>query len=66
MTKQLFIILITALLVVGCTTNERTSEDGSQKNTINVNIGNEPPTLDWSLAMDSTSYTILNNLMEGL
>ena len=66
MTNQLFIILITALLVVGCTTNERTSEDGSQKNTINVNIGNEPPTLDWSLAMDSTSYTILNNLMEGL
>ena len=43
-----------------------TPDETGPKNTININIGNEPPTLDWSLAMDSTSYTVLNNLMEGL
>ena len=29
-------------------------------------IGNEPPTLDWTLATDSVSFNILTNLMEGL
>lgn len=29
-------------------------------------IGAEPPTLDWSLATDSVSFDVLNNLMEGL
>ncbi|MCK5709524.1 MAG: peptide ABC transporter substrate-binding protein, partial [Deltaproteobacteria bacterium] len=66
MTKQFFLILLCSILILGCTTNDQYSEDIDQKNTININIGNEPPTLDWSLAMDSTSYTVLNNLMEGL
>jgi len=66
MTKKFFLILMLSILISGCTTNNNTPEGGTQKNTINVNIGNEPPTLDWSLAMDGTSYNILNNLMEGL
>ncbi|MEO2044844.1 MAG: peptide ABC transporter substrate-binding protein [Nitrospinaceae bacterium] len=31
-----------------------------------MSIKNEPPTLDWALATDSISFTILTNLMEGL
>ena len=54
MTNKFFLIL-SAILILGCTTNDRTSDDIANKDTININIGNEPPTLDWSLAMDSTS-----------
>lgn len=31
-----------------------------------IALSNEPPTLDWSLATDSVSFTVLANLMEGL
>jgi len=34
--------------------------------TIRINISNEPPTLDWNLATDSTSFQIINNIMGGL
>ncbi len=29
-------------------------------------LGSEPPTLDWSLATDNVSITVIENLMEGL
>ncbi len=66
MREKFCLILICVFLILGCTTSDNTPESEGPKNTININIGNEPPTLDWSLAMDSTSYTVLNNLMEGL
>jgi oligopeptide transport system substrate-binding protein len=31
-----------------------------------MNLGSEPPTLDWSLATDSVSITVIENIMEGL
>jgi oligopeptide transport system substrate-binding protein len=31
-----------------------------------MNLISEPPTLDWSLATDSVSITVIENLMEGL
>jgi oligopeptide transport system substrate-binding protein len=31
-----------------------------------MNLGSEPPTLDWSLATDNVSITVIENLMEGL
>ncbi len=34
--------------------------------TLRINLGNEPPTLDWSLATDSTSFVVIMNIMEGL
>ena len=43
-----------------------TAVDISAKDTLNINIGTEPPTLDWSLATDVTSFTIIINLMDGL
>ena len=58
-------ILFTAvLLITGCGNNDKDS--GAPRDTLNVNLGNEPPSLDWSLATDTSSYTILNNIMEGL
>jgi oligopeptide transport system substrate-binding protein len=33
---------------------------------LRFNVGSEPPTLDWTLATDSVSFEILNNVMEGL
>ncbi len=66
MIKNLTTIFFAIFLFTGCTQGQNKNEDISSKDTINVNIGNEPPTLDWSLATDSTSYLILNNIMEGL
>jgi oligopeptide transport system substrate-binding protein len=34
--------------------------------TFRMTLSNEPPTLDWNLATDSVSFTVLINLMEGL
>jgi oligopeptide transport system substrate-binding protein len=31
-----------------------------------MNLGTEPPTLDWSLATDNASIRVIENLMEGL
>ena len=42
------------------------SFDVSKKDILNINIGTEPPTLDWSLATDSTSFTVILNIMDGL
>lgn len=36
------------------------------KQEFNMRIHSEPPTLDWTLATDNVSITILHNLMEGL
>jgi len=37
--------------------------DGSQ---FRVNLGTEPPSLDWSLATDHVSFNVISNLMVGL
>jgi len=50
----------------GCGNRPPTAIDISHKDTLNINIGTEPPTLDWSLATDVTSFTIINNIMDGL
>lgn len=36
------------------------------KQEFNMRISSEPPTLDWNLATDNVSITLLQNLMEGL
>jgi len=67
--KTNFIILsLLALITLGCSGGGESSSRGgtAKRDTINVNIGTEPPSLDWSRSMDSTSYSVLNNVMEGL
>lgn len=42
---------------------------GDPKNdlrTFRMAVSSEPPTLDWSLATDSISIRVIDNLMEGL
>jgi len=57
--------VLAILLAAGSGCGNRT-KDNTPRDTINVNLGNEPPSLDWSLATDSTSITVINNIMEGL
>jgi len=68
MNKKVYMFLLLAFLISGCKGNQNhlTSDDIAKKDTLNINIGTDPPSLDWSLATDSTSYLILNNIMEGL
>ena len=56
------------LLVISCGSGNKAPDavDISRKDTLNINIGTEPPTLDWSLATDVTSFTIIENIMDGL
>jgi oligopeptide transport system substrate-binding protein len=39
---------------------------GVAANQFRVNLGTEPPTLDWSLATDHVSFNVISNLMVGL
>jgi oligopeptide transport system substrate-binding protein len=39
---------------------------GPLKDTLRMNLGTEPPSLDWSLATDNTSLEVLTNLGVGL
>ena len=40
--------------------------DRFEAGTLRVNIGAEPPSLDWSTTTDSTSFDVVSNLMIGL
>jgi oligopeptide transport system substrate-binding protein len=39
---------------------------GPLKDTLRMNIGSEPPSLDWDVTTDSTSFDVVSNLMVGL
>jgi len=41
------------------------SQQGNEK-VFRVNLGTEPPSLDWSLAIDQVSFNVIANLMVGL
>ena len=53
--------LAIAILLIGC-------RGGSQSGYVRfrVNLGTEPPSLDWSLATDHVSFNVISNLMVGL
>ncbi len=50
------------LLSAGC----RPTPEGGASNHFRVNLGTEPPSLDWSLATDHVSFNVIANLMVGL
>jgi oligopeptide transport system substrate-binding protein len=39
---------------------------GPELQTLRMNIGSEPPGLDWDITTDSTSFDVVSNLMVGL
>ena len=54
-----------AVFLLGCGgCKERTQSGGG--NHFRVNLGTEPPSLDWSLATDHVSFNVIANLMVGL
>ncbi len=40
--------------------------NGRRRSQFRVNLGTEPPSLDWSLATDHVSFNVIANLMVGL
>ncbi len=66
--KKITALLIVVSLLFGCKGKDNGNSPSAphKRDTLYINIGSEPPSLDWSLATDSTSFTILNNIMEGL
>ncbi len=55
------LLIVAALLLGACR-----AQSNSDHNTFRLVLSNEPPTLDWSLATDSVSITVIENLMDGL
>jgi oligopeptide transport system substrate-binding protein len=63
----LLFLSVLALLPVwaGCESKGKPLAAGSA-NHFRVNLGTEPPSLDWSLATDHVSFNVITNLMVGL
>jgi oligopeptide transport system substrate-binding protein len=59
---RLILPLISLFVFAACSRGSGTA-DG---NTFRVNLGTEPPSLDWSLATDHVSFNVIANLMVGL
>jgi oligopeptide transport system substrate-binding protein len=57
-----FVLLILVALALSCKPTLNVG-DGS---VFRVNLGTEPPSLDWSLATDHVSFNVIANLMVGL
>jgi oligopeptide transport system substrate-binding protein len=57
--------LVLFFLGAACGRNNQTVTGGSDSH-FRVNIGTEPPSLDWSLATDHVSFNVIANLMVGL
>jgi oligopeptide transport system substrate-binding protein len=49
-------------LLVSC----KAAPQSGDNNVFRVNLGTEPPSLDWSLATDHVSFNVIANLMVGL
>ena len=60
------LMVVLALLAVSCGGSSSKSGSGGDGNTITVNWGTEPPSLDPGLATDTTSSNILLNIMDPL
>jgi oligopeptide transport system substrate-binding protein len=56
---------VLVLALTGCKTDPRGPKSGAD-NHFRVNLGTEPPSLDWSVATDHVSFNVIANLMVGL
>jgi oligopeptide transport system substrate-binding protein len=65
--RLLYSALTLALLLffISCKTAPK-SDSSSSGTHFRVNLGTEPPSLDWSLATDGVSFNVIANLMVGL
>jgi oligopeptide transport system substrate-binding protein len=65
LTSLFAILLVTALVLSGCNMFGGTSNGGG-KEVLNLILRDEPPNLDSAKSTDVISFTLLNNVMEGL
>ncbi|MBP6746424.1 hypothetical protein KA344_14395, partial [bacterium] len=56
------LVVVSILSLTACTKARSRFEPG----VLRVNLGTEPPGLDWHTATDSTSFDVVSNLMVGL
>lgn len=57
---------LVAALFLGAMLGCKSSPKGGADNHFRVNLGVEPPSLDWSKATDHVSFNVISNLMVGL
>lgn len=55
-------LLLFCFLISGCSFSRARYEP----DTLRINLANEPPSLDWHVSSDSTSFDVVSNLMIGL
>jgi oligopeptide transport system substrate-binding protein len=60
-----FLLCLGAALSAGCKPGDEAPARGADT-FFRVNLGTEPPSLDWSLATDHVSFNVISNLMVGL
>src|SRR5947209_8677793 len=58
---SLMAVLCAALFLSGCV-----KASGPQADTLRINLGAEPPSLDWHQSTDNVSFDVLCNVMIGL
>lgn len=56
------LLMLPTVIMLGSCGATRGPEPGS----LRINIGGEPPSLDWHVSTDSTSFDVVSNLMVGL
>jgi len=59
-------IFILSFLSLFCLPSCNPFSPSGNPNAFRVNLGTEPPSLDWSLATDHVSFNVIANLMAGL
>lgn len=62
---RLPLLILCAVLFVAAAGCKSASQSGAGSH-IRVNLGTEPPSLDWSIATDHVSFNVIANLMVGL
>ena len=60
--QQYFLAFLCVVLLGSC----GPTHAGPEPDTLRVNLGTEPPGLDWDVSTDSTSFDVVSNLMIGL
>lgn len=71
MSKRLFLFVTMALIFVlaacgGFSDSEKDKDGGDEEKVLNISLDNDIPDLNQVLTTDTISFSILNNIMEGL
>jgi oligopeptide transport system substrate-binding protein len=66
MNRLLSAALVLSFSLAACTKKHHLEYGLDVKDTLRINLMQEPPTLDWSKATDTTSSLVINNIMDTL